>query len=233
MSFRAKVSAIAVTAAACVLFAPTAMAATRGPVQVTGKQLKSALLPPSDFVAGYTVSFADNSGSKLEHLLVYKVSNMTCQDFWLFIGTVSGFGETAFATDLVVDKTGTLNPSEIFNQSVYQFASTRAASSFLAKVNAKYRSCRSVSGSDGKGGTLRQTVHSETKQHVGGHQALQIVVYVADSTVPGPPLQVYLLWTIDGTDIYFIGTTPLNSSSPQPTQSSLTLKLISRVRALR
>ena len=37
---------------------------------------------------------------------------------------------TAFATDLVVDKTGTLNPEEIFNQSVYQFASTRAASSF-------------------------------------------------------------------------------------------------------
>ena len=41
-----------------------------------------------------------------------------------------GFGDTAFATDLVVDKTGTLNPEEIFNQSVYQFASTRAASSF-------------------------------------------------------------------------------------------------------
>ena len=77
---------------------------------------------------------------------------------WDFIGTAYGFGDTAFAADLVVDKTGTLNPEEIFNQSVYQFASTRAASSFYANVNAKYRSCRAVSGSDGSGGTLRRTL---------------------------------------------------------------------------
>ena len=52
MSFRSKVSAIAITAAACLVFAPAAMASS-GPVQVTGKQLKSALLPGSDFLAGY------------------------------------------------------------------------------------------------------------------------------------------------------------------------------------
>ena len=144
-----------------------------------------------------------------------------------------GFGDTAFATDLVVDKTGTLNPEEIFNQSVYQFASTRAASSFYANVNAKYRSCRSVSGSDGSGGTLRRTLHSQSKLRVGGHQATQIIEYNADSRIPGPPLAVYVLWTIDGTDIYFISTTPLTQGPPQPTQSSLTLKLIARVGALR
>ena len=53
MSFRTKVSAIAVTAAACMLFAPAAMASS-GPIQVTGRQLKSALLPASDFLAGYS-----------------------------------------------------------------------------------------------------------------------------------------------------------------------------------
>ena len=34
------------------LLSPAAMASSHGPVQVTGKQLKSALLPASDFVAG-------------------------------------------------------------------------------------------------------------------------------------------------------------------------------------
>jgi hypothetical protein len=42
----AKLTAIAVTAAACLLLAPAAMAS---PAQVTGKQLRSALLPASDF----------------------------------------------------------------------------------------------------------------------------------------------------------------------------------------
>ena len=233
MSLRAKASVIAVTTAACMLLAPAAMASSHGPVQVTGKQLKSALLPASDFVPGYTVSAETDTGRKLEHITLFNLRTMSCKDFWLFIGTAFGFGDTAFASDLVVDKTGTKNPEEIFNQSVYQFASSRAASSFYGQVNAKYRSCRSVSGSDGSGGTLRRTLHSQSKERVGGHQATQIVEYSADSKIPGPPLRIYVLWTLVGTDVYVISTTPLTPGSPQPTQSSLTLKLIARVGALR
>jgi len=233
MSFHAKASVIAATAAACMLLAPAAMASSRGPVQVTGKQLKSALLPASDFVAGYTVSTESDSGRRLERASLFNLKTMSCRNFWDFIGTAYGFGDTAFAADLVVDKTGKLNPEEIFDQSVYQFASTRRASSFYASVNAKYRSCRSVSGSDGSGGTLRRTLHSQSKLRVGGHQATQIIEYDADSRIPGPPLAVYVLWTIDGTDVYFISTTPLTQGPPKPTQSSLTAKLIARVGALR
>ena len=233
MSIRAKVTAVAVTAAACVLLAPAAMAATHSPVQVTGKQLKSALLPASDFVAGYKTTAEGDSGRTLEHLLLNNVPSMSCKDFWATAGMVFGFGETAFAGDLVADKTGMLSPHELFNQGVYQFASTRAAASFFAKITTKYRSCRSLTESDGSGGTLRETVHSATKQRVGGHQALQIIQFITDSKVSGPAVPVYLLWTINGTDVYFINTTLLDSSSPQPTQSSLTLKLIARVTALR
>ena len=233
MSIRAKVTAVAVTAAACVLLAPAAMAATHGPVQVTGKQLKSALLPASDFVAGYKAEAEDDSGRTLEHLRLNNVPSMSCKDFWATAGMVFGFGETAFAGDLVADKTGMLSPLELFNQGVYQFASTRAAASFFAKINAKYRSCRSLSLPDGSGGTLRETVRSQTKQRVGGHQALQIVQYIADSKISGPAVPVYLLWTIDGADVFFINTSVLDTGSPRPTQSSLTLKLIARVTALR
>ena len=67
MSFRSKVSAIAITAAACIVFAPAAMASS-GPVRVTGKQLKSALLPASDFLAGYSAGAELDSGRKLEQI---------------------------------------------------------------------------------------------------------------------------------------------------------------------
>lgn len=234
MSLRAKAAtkatAIAVTAAACLLLAPAAMAS---PVQVTGKQLRSALLPASDFVAGYVTLDARDSGRKLEHRRVWNVPTMSCRNFWVFTGLVQGFGETAFATALVLDKTGTAPVEEIFDQSVYQFASTHAASSFFGAVSAKYRSCRSVTLPDGVGGTVRLTLHSRTKERVGGHQALRIIEYVTDSKVGGPPLVIYLLWTVTGTGVFLIETTPLNISSPRPTQASLTLKLIARVRALR
>jgi hypothetical protein len=53
MSFRVKASAIAVSAAICTLLAPAAMASagvSHAPVQVTGKKLKSGLLPPTRLV---------------------------------------------------------------------------------------------------------------------------------------------------------------------------------------
>jgi hypothetical protein len=226
MSLRAKASAVALAALAALLLAPAAMASS-GPAQFTGRQLKAALLPASDFVAGYTAPVETDSGRHPEHSTLFNLRSVSCSTFWLFIGNESGFGETAFASDLVEDKTGTLTPEEIFDQSIYQFASTGAAASFFSQLTAKYRSCHSVATSSG-GKTVRQTVHSETALRVGGHQASLIVDYVATG-VPGPPLKVYLLWTIDGTDVYWISTTPITPGAPQPTQSSLTLELIARV----
>lgn len=232
MSFRSKVSAIAVTTAACMMLAPAAMASS-GPVQVTGKQLKSALLPASDFLAGYSAGAEDDSGRKLEHGTLFKVPSMSCKNFWLLTGVVGGFGETAFASDLIDTKSTSVTVFETFTQIVYQFASTHAAASFYSQLNAKYRSCRTVTSSDGSGGSLRRTVRSQSKQRVGGHQAVRLVESLSDSKVAGPALTTYVLWTIDGTDIYMISTTPLSIPSPKPTQASLTLKLIARVSHLR
>jgi hypothetical protein len=233
MSFRAMASVVAVTAAACLLLAPAAMASS-GPVQVTGKQLKSALLPTSDFQPGYSVSNEDDSGRSPEHLVLYNVASMSCRDFWTLAGTAPGFGETAFASDQVLNKPGTAPVVEIFDQSVYQFASTHAASSFYGAVSARYRSsCRSASFSDTKGGTLTETVQSRSSQRVGSHEALLLVEGLSDSKVPGPPVVTWALWTQVNDDIYVIYSQLLNVGSPQPTLSSLTLKLISRVTALR
>ena len=236
MSLRAKVSAVAVTAAACMLLAPTAMASSRGPVQVTGKQLKSALLPASDFLPGYAAAGELDSGHALQHGSVYKLPSMSCRNFWPALAVTyiaPGFGETAYAADEVDSKSDTVSVFELFEQEVDQFASTHAASSFFSQLSAKYRSCPSFSESDTRGGTLRWKVRSRSTQHVGGHPALQLVENQTDSTVSGPPLVIDVLWTTDGTDVYMVSSELLSVSSAQPTLSSLTLKLISRVRSLR
>jgi len=230
MPLRAKASAVALAALVGLFLAPTAMASS-GSAQFTGRQLKAALLPASDFVAGYTTPVETDTGRHLEHLTLFTLRSMSCSMFWLTIGRGYGFGDTAFASALVEDLTGTLSPEEIFEQSIYQFASTRAATSFFGQVKAKYRSCRSTTITT-KSGKTRHTVHSASTLRVGGHQALQILDDVVTG-VPGPPLAVYLLWTVDGTDVYWISTTPLSLDSPRPAQSSLTLELIARVSHLR
>jgi hypothetical protein len=235
MSFRTKACAVTV-AAACALFAPAAMAApvtAHAPAPVTGKQLKNGLLPPSHFLPGYATLFADNSGGSLEHTTVFHISSMKCFEFWTFIGGARGFGETAFAEESAAAKSPSASVQEVFHQAVYQAASTRAAATMFAKIGAKYKSCKTVSAKDGKGGTLKQTVHARVAEKVGGHQSLLLTENITDTKTPGPPLVIVALWTLDGTDVYLISSELLSVHAPKPTLTSLMLKLIPRVRALK
>jgi hypothetical protein len=202
-------------------------------VQVTGKQLKGGLLPPARFQPGYKTIFSSNSGGKLERSALFHIPSMKCNAFWSFIGTVDGFGDTAFATEEAAAKSAQASVLEIFQQSVYQLASTRAATSFFGQLSAKYKSCRSASTKDTEGGTLKRTVHSRSAPHVGGHKSLLLAEYLSDSKISGPPSVTYALWTLDGTDIYLVSSQVVTVSSPKPTLSSLMLKLIPRVRALK
>jgi hypothetical protein len=236
MSFRSKAGAVAVAAAMCTLLAPAAIAApglSHSPAQVTGKKLKTGLLAPTGFLPGYKTLFTSNSGGSLEHSTTFRIPSMKCADFWLFNGNVKGFGETAFATETATSKSVTAPVQELFQQSVYQLASNHAATTFDSQIGAKYKSCKSVSSSDGQGGQLKQAVHSRVTERVGGHQSLLITEYVTDSKTPGPPLVIKALWTIDGTDVYLVNSELINVKAPKPTVSSLMLKLISRVRALK
>lgn len=234
MSFRAKACA-ATVAAACALFTPAALASpgvSHAPVQVTGKQLKNGLLPPSHILPGYVTIFSDNSGGKLEHSGVFHIPTLKCSDFWAFLGTGDSLGETAQAETTSAAKSAAAPVREFIDQSVYQFASTSAASTFFNQVSAKFKSCRSVSVKF-NGSTLKHQVHSRTALRVGGHQSLQLVEFFTDSKNPGPPLVTDVLLTVYGNDFYMISSDLLNVSSPKPPLSSLMLKLIPRVRALR
>ena len=236
MLFRARASAIAATAAAFVLlFTPTAMASAHGPVQVTGKQLKSALIPATGFLSRYRTLFESDSGGRLEHGVTLSIPSTKCFDFWSGVGdgVGQGYGESATAEDLVGNGSPPAPVAEIFGQAVYQFATSRGAASFYNQIGAKYRSCRSVSVSDGQGGTLREWVHARYTQRVGGHQALLLIKYLNDARIGGATVVTYALWTLAGTDAYLVDSQLLNVTTPQPSLSSLTLKLIARVTALR
>jgi hypothetical protein len=76
-------------------------------------------------------------------------------------------------------------------------------------------------------------VHARYTQRVGGHHALLLVDYLTDTNIPGPPTVTYALWTLDGTNVYMVSSQLFNTTTPQPSLSSLTLKLIGRVTALR
>ena len=236
MSFRAKISAIAATAAICTLLAPAALASpgvSHSTVQVTGKQLKGGLLPTSSFLPGYRVLNSDNSGGKLEHGALFHISAMACFKFWSLIGTVGGFGDTAYANEAVAAKSPSAPVQEIFQQFVSQSASTHAAATLFAQIGAKYKSCRTATAKDGSGGTLKETVHSRVAERVGGHQSLLLTEYLTDSKVHGAPLVTVALWTLNGTDIYMINSQLLSVHSPKPALSSLMLKLMPRIRALK
>ena len=236
MSLRVKASAVAASAAICTLLAPAAMASagvSHATVQVTGTKLKSALLPPTRFQPGYSTIFAANSGRKLEHGTVFHIPTMKCVNFWNFIGHVKGFGETAFATESAASKSGTAPVEEIFSQAVYQSASHHAATVLNGQISARFKSCKSVSFSDGNGGTIHETVHARKAERVGGHPSLLLTQYLTDTKIPGLRVVTKQLWTIAGTNVYMMESQLLNVSSPKPTLSSLMLKLIARVRALR
>ena len=146
---------------------------------------------------------------------------------------VKGFGETAFATESATSKSGQAPVLEIFSQSVYQSASNHAATVLNGQISAKYKSCRSVSFSDRHGGTIHETVHARQAERVGGHPSLLLTEYLTDTKVTGVRLVTKALWTIAGTNVYMIDSQLLNVQSPKPALSSLMLKLIARVRALR
>jgi hypothetical protein len=229
MSLRAKASAIVAATAALVLLGSAALALT----QPTGKQLEAALIPASGFLPGYLTIFSNNSGGRLEYGTTRRIPPMSCFVFWASIGVDPGYGETAFADEMAGSGSNPVPVAELFEQAVYQFATSRGATSLYNQISAKYRSCRKTSVRDTAGGTLTQLVHARYTERVHGHQALLLVEYLTDSRVPGPPTVTYALWTLDGTDVYLVSSRPFNVPAPAPSLSWITLKLIARVTALR
>jgi hypothetical protein len=209
MIFRA--AALAALAATGLLLAPAAPASTRS-VQVSGNQLKSALLPASDFGSGYQSSPAVTSGgSLLLEPARGRISGMKCASFEVAPG-VGTFGQTAYAMRIILNLHPSLDLSSdlVYIESVVQFGSAKAAASYFSQAYAKYATCKEFTESLpdnsglGSGGSLKTTLASISKTNVGAYEAFLVGQSSDVSVVPGLSLKQNTLAALAGTDVYYL-----------------------------
>jgi hypothetical protein len=232
MSLRPLLSAALITTASVLLLAPSAQAATPGPTQLTGSQLKSALLPGSSFGSGYKTQDEIDSGNVLESTrAIFHVPTMKCSTFMGGggFGTL-GFGETSVASDSAQPRQG--EDAALYQQIVYQFPSTGTSESFYKAIRAKYGKCGPITvPTPGGPGKMTIKTRSVTRTYVDGHQALRVfqsTTFTGD-LAGSPALSTYWLFTIDGRDIFIFQSI----GGPASPLTGLTVRLIDRVSALR
>ena len=235
MSLRTKVVASIAFATSAFLLAPAAQAATH-PVQVSGAKLKSALLPASAFGSGFKVLGASSSGKSLWHQTPAKrVATISCANFET--QGLTRYGESAVATSAILNNgatniTSLSNLNLLYDQTVYQFPSAKAAAAFYNQAHAKFAACKSFSEtvSGGPGGKLTFTLKSIAKTKVGTHQAFKIAQGVGGTGIPGVSLNFETLVTVAGADVFVVVDF---TTANQPVPAKTMLKLVDRVGALR
>lgn len=202
--------------------------------QLTGTVLASALLPLSDFPAGYEIDTQDtsDSGPTLLPGSPSPASSLhNCQQMVHDV-LLSAAGTTAFAADVLYD-TSIDHPSSYhqrrYVQNVYQFAAASGSTGYFDQVRSVFSRCTSQTTIHGTTkSVIKQTVRAASP--VAGHQT---VLVRQTGTVNGVNVDAVLLVTIVRTDVYKVGATvfgvPLTA---QPSSlAALTAKLIGRVHA--
>jgi hypothetical protein len=234
MSLRTKIIASIAFAASAFLLAPAAQAAS--PVQVNGAKLKSALLPASAFGSGFKVLGASSSGKSLWHQTPAKhVATMSCANFEN--QGLTRYGESAVATSAILNKNSTnitslSNLNLLYDQTVYQFPSAKAAAAFYNQAHGKFAACKSFSEAvpGNPGGKLTFTLKSIAKTKVGTHQAFKIAQGVGGAGLTGVSLNFETLVTVAGADVFVVVDF---TTANQPVPAKTMLKLVDRVKALR
>ena len=234
MKFRAAAYGFAALAAAGVLLAPAAQASSR-PVQVSGTQLQSALLPGSDFGSGFTSGSPVSSGGSLLHRPAQgRISSLSCITFEGLPG-IGSYGQTAFAATYV-DNSSKLSGSPsafgYFIQSVDQFASAQAAASYFGQAYARYATCTEFTFRDPEAGagTLKITLRSLAKTRIGTYQAFRATESGALAGTSGFTLPFQTLAVVAGADVCYIEAV---GGANAPVPASLIRDLIRRVQELR
>ena len=233
-----KVIAVVSTAAALSLGMAGSAAAsslsTKPAPQVTGARLRTALLPASAFGDGFTVTQRLNSGSKLASTQVrIKPSSLTCVAFETFI-FVRGFGNTAGATNSVNNPNPDFSsyPSIVLggDQTVLQFKTSGAATSFYNQAYARYKQCTAFTEPDpADNSQFELTVQSLAKTTVGKNKAFQVIQLVDIAALPAFSFYANTAVVLAGTNVYTIDDV---NGTNDPISASLLGRLINRVQAL-
>ena len=239
MPFRpAVVAALACLAVAACAGAPATQTISNpipvpSQAQLTGTALKTALLPVSDFPAGYEIDPQETSdtGPALRPGSSASASpRFDCRQ--VVLQSVKPVGMTAGAFEILYDTTAAHSSSyhqHSYSQIVYQFATVSGSTGYFNSVRSAISRCASVTTTDGTGTiVVRQTVRPASP--VAGHQTF--LTRQAD-TIHGGNTGSVLLYTIAGTDVYEVGAVGFGvPPAAQPSSlASLMAKLIARVQA--
>ena len=211
MSLRTRIVASAALATASFLLAPSALAASH-PVQVSGTKLKSALLPASSLGSDWEWDYTLWSKGIWHVKATDHVATMSCSK--LELSTVLlHVGESANAVS-VNDNTNPWpyypNVQFFTYQAVYQFPSTKAASTFFNQAKAKYAACKdfkvnALPGDPIPGGGVMETVNRTiTHDKVGPYQAFQVGQLADLSDSPGFTVDPNTTVALAGTDVFII-----------------------------
>jgi hypothetical protein len=184
----------------------TPLAAAAG--QLTGTQLKSVLLPVSDFPRGYaapTSGPVTSGGSLTSGQATYDLKTVSCATFVQHLGAL-GFGETAMVSGSVS------NGAQAFDELIYQFATAAGASSFVSGIQQLAGRCGSFKvTANGKTGTFSLKASAGTP--VGGHPTVN---FAETGSLGGSKVDLDLALCASGVDAFAAGGVGA-SGSPAPT----------------
>jgi hypothetical protein len=203
--------------------------------QLTGTVLESALLPLSEFPAGYQVDTQeswDTGASLLPGSPASAAAPGSCLQMAQSVKDPAGMtgGVSQVLYDASID-----NPSSYhqrrYGQDVFQFATVSGSTTFFDFIRSTFTRCTSVKYKDA-------TATTETRQSISpappvdGHQAVLVRQSMSGLGVNGDAV---VLFATDGTDVYEVGATvfgvPLTA---QPsTLTWLMADLITRVQTIK
>lgn len=208
--------------------APSAAASSSsGLPQLTGTKLAALLLPASDLPSGFAPSqgAATDSGASLTTAAAkFPVASLSCNDLVNDFGQ-AGFGESAMAFNSLANSTS----GEIFEDTVYQFATPAAASAFYSGLKAKWPACGSFAASDSSGDSGNLTVANLS---VAGGLGQQDFGFTMKGTSSGTNIAEGTTVVLDGADVYAVCTAAQGTTLPTDLDATtLTQKLLSSVAA--
>jgi hypothetical protein len=201
--------------------------------QLTGTQLESVLVPPSDFPAGFATpanATVSSGGSLTTGKASYDLSTMTCESFVQHLGT-TGFGETAMVTSSVSDSAATTAGSTAaatgaaYDQLIYQFATPSQATAFVSGIQGLAGRCPSFKVTDnGQSGTF--SLSASAGSPVGGHPSVELS---ETGTVGSNKVSLDLLLSASGLDVFSAGAVGANGGAPtQVPTGSIVYQLMKR-----
>jgi hypothetical protein len=162
--------------------------------QLTGTQLESALLPGSDFPAGFATPSTGpvtSGGSLTSGPATYNLATISCATFVQHLGT-EGFGETAFVSGSA-DAT-----NEAYDEFIYQFGTASAATAFVNGIQALAGRCGSFTAT-ANGSSGKFSLSATPGASVGGHPTLELV---QTGTLGSSKLVLDTLFCASGVDVF-------------------------------